>query len=70
MRDALIELQGQHDFRLREIDIDIDIDGNADLITRYGTLIPVLCLGEREICHYFLNPVALTSALTDLPEVD
>jgi hypothetical protein len=66
MRDALIELQGQHDFRLREI----DIDGNADLITRYGTLIPVLCLGEREICHYFLNPVALTSALTDLPEVD
>jgi hypothetical protein len=65
MRDALLELQAQQDFRLREI----DIDAAADLIARYGTLIPVLCLGEQEICHYFLNPAALMAALQSRPKV-
>jgi glutaredoxin len=65
MRDALLELRVEHDFQLREIDIDSDPAGLA----RYAVLIPVLCLGEREICHYYLNPAALAEALAIEPEV-
>jgi len=64
MRDGLLELQAEHGFRLREIDIDTD----PALLAQYRVLIPVLCLGEREICHYFLNPSALTEALAHTPE--
>jgi hypothetical protein len=69
MRDALHEFQpeydfGQRGFRLQEIDIDAD----PDLCARYGLLIPVLCLGEQEICHFHLNPAALKQALNQLPE--
>lgn len=59
LRDALLTFQAEHDFQLREVDIDDD----PDLFARYGALIPVLCLGELEICHYFLNPAALAAAL-------
>lgn len=60
MRDALREFQPALDFRLREIDIDRD----PLLRARYGVLIPVLCLGEQEVCHYFLDAVALQQALS------
>lgn len=59
MRDALLAFQPEFNFRLRQIDIDRD----PLLRARYGVLIPVLCLGEREICHYHLNPIALKAAL-------
>ena len=59
MRDALLAAQAAHVFQWREVDIDDD----ADLLARYGALIPVLCLDEQEICHYFLNPMALADAL-------
>jgi thiol-disulfide isomerase/thioredoxin len=63
LRQELLEFQPEngkpHRFRLREIDIDAD----PDLRARYGVLIPVLCLGEQEICHFHLNPVALKQAL-------
>jgi len=61
MRDALLAVQATLDFQLR--DIDIDIDDAPDLRARYGVRIPVLCLGEQEICHFQLNPVALREAL-------
>jgi thioredoxin reductase (NADPH) len=64
MRDALFELQPELNFQLREIDIDSD----SALLDRYGVLIPVLSLGEREICHYHLNPGALAEALASAPE--
>ena len=62
MRDALREFQPEYSYRLREIDIDRD----PLLRARYGVLIPVLCLGEREICHYHLNLSALQQALKQL----
>jgi hypothetical protein len=65
MRDALLAFQAEHAFQWCEVDIDDD----ADLLARYGALIPVLCLDEQEICHYFLNPIALAAALTRPSEV-
>ena len=62
MRDALLELQPEHPFQLREV----DIDASPALRARYGVLIPVLCLGELEICHYHLDSVALRAALASL----
>ena len=60
MRTGLLEFQTDLGFRLREINVDSD----PELRARYGVLIPVLCLGEREICHYHLNPAALRQSLT------
>ncbi len=64
MRSELLEFQSELDFRLHEIDIDLD----RDLRTRFGFLIPVLCLGEQEICHYHLDPTALRAALAQPAE--
>ncbi len=64
MRAALLEFQPEYTFQLREI----DIDASPELRVRYGVLIPVLCLGEHEICHYHLNPAALAEALANTPE--
>ena len=33
----------------------IYIDKNEQLEQLYGTLVPVLKAGDREICHYFLD---------------
>jgi len=53
--------------RLREeLDLEwdeIDIDRDTDLVFRYDSLVPVLCLGDRELCHYFLDESALREAL-------
>jgi len=64
MRAELLEFQNELDFQLREIDIDPD----TELRIRFGFLIPVLCLGEQEICHYHLNPTALRAALAQPAE--
>ena len=37
----------------------IDISGDAALEGRYGEWVPVLMQGEHEVCHYFLDAVAL-----------
>jgi hypothetical protein len=59
LRQAVLEFQPEYAFTLREIDIDSD----PELHARYGLLIPVLCRGDREICHFQLNPIALKQAL-------
>jgi hypothetical protein len=59
MRAALEALRTQHDFSLREIDVDSD----TSLAERYGRLIPVLADPDGEICHYFLDPAALSQVL-------
>lgn len=41
----------------------VDIDRAPQLRCAYDTRVPVLVYGEREICHYFLDPVALRDAL-------
>jgi hypothetical protein len=41
-----------------QLDI-VDIEGQAELESRYGELIPVLLCGGTEVCHYHLNYAAL-----------
>lgn len=43
---------------------EVDIDGEAELIARYDTLVPVLCLGREEICHHFFDEAQLIAAIT------
>ncbi|MBK9325063.1 MAG: glutaredoxin family protein [Hydrogenophilales bacterium] len=43
---------------------EIDIGSDVTLAERYGKLIPLLADSTGEICHYFLDPDALTQALT------
>lgn len=47
-----------------QFDVEVvDIDRFADLQARYNTRVPVLALGEQEICEYFLDKPALLAAL-------
>lgn len=41
------------------------IDDNSVLEQQYGTLVPVLKAGEREICHYFLDVKALQQYISE-----
>ena len=41
------------------------IDANPELEEKYGTLVPVLKAGEREICHYFLDIKALQQYISE-----
>jgi len=60
MRKALVAFSGQ----LQPIDwTEVDIDREVELIRRYDSLVPVLCLGDTEICHYFFDESALIAAL-------
>ena len=43
----------------------VDIDGRPELESQYGTKVPVLVQGAREICHYFLDEVALKQCFGD-----
>ncbi len=62
MWDALKELQAEGGFRLSWV----DVDGDAGLARRYGTKVPVLMAGERELCHYFLEMPALNAFLAEI----
>ena len=42
---------------------EIDIDRDMNLVHLYDSKVPVLCFGDREICHYFLDETALLSVL-------
>jgi glutaredoxin len=60
MRKALAAFsRNRQAIEWREIDIDRDID----LIRLYDTRVPVLCVDETEICHYFFDESALIEAL-------
>ena len=60
MRKALVAFSSrQQPIDWREIDIDRDIE----LIRLYDARVPVLCLGEKEICHFFFDESALLAAL-------
>ncbi|MCG6935051.1 MAG: glutaredoxin family protein [Proteobacteria bacterium] len=52
---ALAEWRQKRDVELEVIDI---FDQPA-LESAYGTKIPVLAMDGQEICHYYLDPVAL-----------
>lgn len=42
------------------------IDNQPDLEQLYGSLVPVLKAGEKEICHYFLDVKALQQYMSEV----
>ncbi len=51
MKRQLEQFQQQYHFSLNVVDIDAD----SYLKLRYGERVPVLAVGEEEICHYHLD---------------
>jgi hypothetical protein len=43
------------------------IDNDAELEQRYGSKVPVLTLGGKTLCEYYLNPESLLSVLSQEP---
>ena len=41
----------------------LDVDSNPAWLERYDQLVPVLTLGEEEICHYFLDVERLRAVI-------
>jgi len=41
----------------------VDVDTDASLRERYGLLVPVVCSGEQELCHYHLDRPAVLAWL-------
>lgn len=61
MRKAL------HRFSLNQQPVqwrEIDIDRDPALIQLYDVEVPVLCLGDYQICHHFFDENELISALS------
>lgn len=44
----------------------LDVDADPALEAEYDELVPVLLLGEEELCHYFLDEARVREALTQL----
>ena len=62
--DMLQELhyrQAGLDFTLQTV----DINGRPELEALYGTKVPVLTRAGKEVCHYFLDEVALHRCFED-----
>ena len=56
---ALAPYQHRYGFELSLVDVDED----AVLSARFGDRVPVLCVGDDEVCEYFLDPNALECRL-------
>ena len=61
MRDALVPLASRFGWAVEEIDIDAD----AVLEKRWGDSVPVLLVGERELCRHRINAAVVTEFLSD-----
>ncbi len=59
MQSGLQSLQSGLAFELTVIDVDSD----PVLEQRFGEWVPVLMHGDRELCHYHLDSVAVTDYL-------
>jgi glutaredoxin len=60
MRRDLMALEDRLAFSVETV----DIDGDPDLVARYGHKVPVLVGGGEEICHYFLDEPQLLEYLS------
>jgi predicted DCC family thiol-disulfide oxidoreductase YuxK len=60
--DMMIDLEMAARGRDLEFEV-VDIESSADLVRRFGERIPVLCEGERELCHGHLDVAALNRRL-------
>ena len=65
MRDALRPYQAQYGFQLTVLDVDDD----PALVEGFDELVPVLMLGEVEICHYHLDSARLEALLQAPPPI-
>lgn len=61
LKTALEEFRGR--FSLGFAIQDIDVDQHPELEARWGDKVPVLLLGEQEVCHYFFDEAKLREAL-------
>jgi hypothetical protein len=61
MRDALVPLAARFGWAVEEIDIDAD----AVLEKRWGDSVPVLLVGERELCRHRIDAAAVAEFLSD-----
>jgi hypothetical protein len=59
MYELLQEFSNDYHFQIDLKDIDLD----PELRERFNTLVPVLYVAEKQVCHYFLDLVALKAAL-------
>ena len=41
----------------------VNVDSSTELITRYGLRVPVLLLGEQEVCAFHFRPERVARAL-------
>jgi len=55
----LRQLQQVFDFKI----IEIDVDSRPRLIDLYGSLVPVVMLGDEQLCHYFLDQALIVQRL-------
>ena len=62
MLQALDRLQPELGFEITQVDIDRD----PELQRRYDTRVPVLLIGDAEICYYFLEEQRLRDCLHGL----
>lgn len=59
---GLRRLQAGNSFEFDTVDVDRD----PALERRYGDKVPVLAYGERELCHYRLEPAVITAFLGEV----
>jgi thioredoxin reductase (NADPH) len=59
MLAGLKQFQGRYDF---EIEV-VDVDRHPRLEEKWGDKVPVLLDGDRELCHYYLDPEAVDARL-------
>lgn len=57
---ALESQRDKYDFSVE----NVDIDTRPELVERFDMLVPVLMLGNEEICHYFLDLAQLHAVLS------
>lgn len=57
MHDALAPWAAAEGYAIDEVDVDSD----PALEARWGTRVPVLLAGERELCHYRLDRAAVAA---------
>ncbi|ALG66679.1 glutaredoxin family protein [Beggiatoa leptomitoformis] len=62
MQRELVVLQQRYPFTIELIDIDNDVT----LKQRYNTRVPVLAVGETELCYYFLEEESLEAYFREL----
>jgi thiol-disulfide isomerase/thioredoxin len=60
--DMLAALEAMRSEFFFAVDV-VDVDADPELEARYDELVPVLVAGQRELCHYFLDAVAVREYL-------